>query len=56
MEKIELSITTDEAKVLLEVLGRIIEEQEEIRKESTKKITSCFALYNMLQKSESKGD
>lgn len=57
MDKIgPIYLDKEEAEVLLQALNRIIEEQEHIRKESTKKIASCFSLCNMIQKNESKND
>jgi hypothetical protein len=56
MDKLTLFLNREEAEVLLEALQRITQEQEEVRKEATKKIATCFALQNMLEKNNSQSD
>lgn len=46
----------EEARLFIEVLEKINKEQEQIRQNATKKIATCFALLNNLQKHESQKD
>lgn len=57
MDKIgPIYLDCEQAKLLSEVLEKIAEEQEQIRNDATKKITSVFALQNLLKSPENKTD
>lgn len=55
-EKIPVYLDQEQIKIFLELIDKVIEEQEQIRSESVKKITDYFALANALQNKKSQSD